>query len=77
MLFNVVNPPTFNAEIIVVLFDKVVAPEVFNDENNVKLLFNFVIPDTYNDADNKVSPLVYYSHFQYYYYMYLQMLVHI
>jgi hypothetical protein len=39
VLFNVVNPLTFNDEIMVVLLFNVVNPLTFNDDNNVELLF--------------------------------------
>ncbi len=43
---NLVNPETFNDDIIAELFDNVVNPETFNNDTNEKLLFNVVNPLT-------------------------------
>ena len=48
-LFNVVEPDTFNDDIIVAELFNVVEPDTFNDDTNVVLFDNVVEPDTFND----------------------------
>ena len=54
VLFNVVNPETFNDDNNVTLLLNVVKPDTFNSDNNVVLLFNLVKPETFNDDNNVV-----------------------
>ena len=53
MLFNIVNPDTFNVDNMVVLLEVKVFE--FNDDKTVVLFDNVVNPDTFNDDTNVVS----------------------
>ncbi len=63
LLFNVVNPETFNDDNNVELLFNVVNPLTFKDDNNVLEVFNVVDPDTFKlislNDEKVVEPFIY------------------